>query len=96
MGSTIVSYLMKGPYAVEQRLKELDDEFLQLRLRLKKLIARKSRLRSLGLSRLVPGGGEMFRRTLQEIRAERRALRALLGNHLRTWEIKDAGPAPSV
>jgi len=94
MGVNIVSHLMKGPQAVEHRLRELDREFLHTKQRFMNLTTWKFRLRPLGLAKTI--GTEVLRRTLQEIRAERRALRALLGNHLRPWEIKDSGPAPTI
>src|SRR5690242_20543063 len=100
---------MKGPRAIEQRLEQLERELEMVKARLTDLAHFSLRLKrgwlassiaaSLRLHRIIPKLAARLalvgKRTLHEIHAERRALKSFVGEHLRAWETKPTGPAPT-
>jgi hypothetical protein len=96
---SITHYLMKGPEAVERRLAKLEEDLKVWEGRIKHLTSVSFHLtRKFGPTKLIPRATSAMRdlatRTVQELRSERDALKALVGEHLRPWETKKSGPAP--
>jgi hypothetical protein len=101
---------MKGPRAIELRLAQLERECEIVRARLTEIAQFSLRLRKTWLASSIAAGLRLHRilpkiaaklaflgkRTLHELNAERRALKAYVGEHLRAWETKPVGPAPSI
>lgn len=88
----ISHYLVKGPQAVESRLRELEKESLSLKARVINISIIRTCLRELGLGRITPRVRTLLRtlgsRTLAEIRNEQLALQTILGRDVRIWEAK--------
>ena len=103
---SIMGYVRQGHRAIEKRLAQIEAEIeaakrqlvdsAKLGLRLSKSLNRYVTVAP--LRRLLPrafmAASSVGRRTLEELHAEREALQAFLGNHLRRWEVTPAGPAP--
>lgn len=97
---SVIHYVMLGPHAVDRRILELEKELKLARVHLAKLMSAHFHLESWGLDKVLSRFVRYFRltanRTVREINSERKALTALVGGTLRTFEVKDSGPAPSI